>query len=80
MGGETPWSALGLQDHQTRSDRETPFSLAYGTEAIIPVDINRPTLRVEGVVPNQDDTLLRLMLDHSEERRQHTQIRIAAYQ
>jgi len=36
---------------------ETPFSLAYGMEAIIPVDISMPTLR-EGVVPDQNDALL----------------------
>jgi len=48
-------------------------------EAIIPVDINMPMLRV-GVVLDQKDILLRLMLDHLEERRQHAQIRITTYQ
>jgi len=33
----------------------TPFSLAYGTEAIIPVDVNMPTLRKEGVDRDQND-------------------------
>jgi len=46
---------------------ETPFSLA-----IISVDISMPTLRVEEVVQDQNNFLLYLMLDHSEERRQHT--------
>ena len=54
---------------------ETPFSLA-----IISVDISMPTLRVEEVVQDQNNFLLYLMLDHSEKRRQHTQIYIAAYQ
>jgi len=49
--------------------KETPFSLAYRTEAIILVDICMPTLYVEGVVSDQNNTLLHLMLDHSEERR-----------
>ena len=52
----------------------------YGTEVIIPVDICMPTLRVEGVVPDQNDTLLHLMLDHSEERHQQAQFSIIAYQ
>ena len=39
-----------------------------------------PTLRVEGVVLDQNNTLLHLMLDHSEERHQHAQIRITTYQ
>jgi len=43
-------------------------------EAIFSIDINMMTLRVEGVVPNQNDTLLHLMFDHLEERRQQAQI------
>jgi len=50
--------------------RESPFLLAYRIEAIILVDICMPTLRVEGVIPDQNDTQLHLMLDHSEERNQ----------
>jgi len=59
---------------------ETLFLVAYGTEAIIPVNISMPTLWVEGVVPGQNDAMLHLMLDHSEERRQQAQICIAKYQ
>ena len=39
-----------------------------------------PTLRVEGVVPDQNNILLYLMLDHSEERRHQAQVYITAYQ
>ena len=49
---------------------ETPFSLAYRTKAIIPVYISMSTLREEGVIQDQNDALLCLMLDHSEERQQ----------
>jgi len=55
------------------------LSLAYETKAIIPINISMPTFLV-GVVLNQNDTLLRLMLDHSEEKRQQAQIRIVTYQ
>jgi len=34
---------------------EIPFSLAYGTEAIIPVNVSMPTLHVEGVDRDQND-------------------------
>jgi len=37
--------------------------LAYGTEAIISIDISMPTLRVEGMVHDQNDVLLCLMMD-----------------
>ena len=80
MGGETSRSTMGLQDHQTRPDRRNSVLVAYGTEDIIPVEIDMLTLQVEKVVPDQNGTLLRLMLDHSEERRQQAQIRIATYQ
>jgi len=56
-----PRALWALQDHQMRPDQRIPFSLAYETEAIIPVDISMLTFRV-GVIPNQ-------MLDHSKERR-----------
>ena len=59
---------------------ETPFSLAYETEAIISVNISMPIFRVEGAVPDQNNIQLSLMLDHLEEKRQHAQIYIAAYQ
>ena len=45
---------------------ETPFSLAYGKEVVILVDIGMLTLRVEEVVQDQNDTILHFMLDHSE--------------
>ena len=35
---------------------ETPFSLAYGTKAIIPVDICMPTLRTGGIERDQNAT------------------------
>jgi len=68
MGGETLRSTMGLQDHQTHPRSETLFLLAYRMEAIIQVDISMPMLRAEGAVPDQSNTLLRLMLDYSEER------------
>ncbi|XP_076952840.1 uncharacterized protein LOC143626737 [Bidens hawaiensis] len=48
---------------------ETPFILTYGTEAMIPVEINVPTdrMRLTGE-ENEDD--LRLNLNFTEERRE----------
>ena len=54
---------------------ETLFSLEYGTEAIISVDI----LRMERIERHQNAIQLRLTQDQPEERQQ-AQIRIAAYQ
>jgi len=69
MCGETPGVLWADKTTKRVSTGEILFSLAYRTEAIILVDVNMPILRVEGVVRDQNNTLLRLMLDYSEERR-----------
>jgi len=53
--------------HKT-SNSETPFSLTYGSEAVIPEEIGLPFPRilVHGVVDN--DQLLRQNLDLTEEK------------
>ena len=59
---------------------EIPFFLAYGTEAIIPVDICMPTLRTEEIEEDQNADQIWLVQDHSKERRRQAMIRITAYQ
>ncbi|GJV76006.1 reverse transcriptase domain-containing protein, partial [Tanacetum coccineum] len=52
------------------SNGETPFSLTYGTEAVIPVEIGMPTLRTAEVdmIKNNED--LGINLDLLEEKRE----------
>ncbi|GKB71364.1 reverse transcriptase domain-containing protein [Tanacetum coccineum] len=59
------------------SHGDTPFSLTYGTEAIIPAEIEMPTYRttVVDIVHNNEE--LRLNLDLLEERRERAAIREA---
>ncbi|GJS14126.1 reverse transcriptase domain-containing protein [Tanacetum coccineum] len=59
------------------SHDDTPFSLTYGIEAVIPAEIGMPTYRtaVVDVVHNNEE--LRLNLDLLEERRERTTIREA---
>nr|GFD33901.1 reverse transcriptase domain-containing protein [Tanacetum cinerariifolium]GFD33928.1 reverse transcriptase domain-containing protein [Tanacetum cinerariifolium] len=62
-----------LWTHRTMiksSHGDTPFSLTYGTEAVIPAEIGMSTYRTTVVdVVNNDDEL-RLNLDLLEERRE----------
>ncbi|GKA98005.1 reverse transcriptase domain-containing protein [Tanacetum coccineum] len=51
------------------SNGDTPFSLTYGTEAVIPVKIGMPTLRTTKVDLVQNDEALEINLDLLEERR-----------
>ncbi|GJT56397.1 reverse transcriptase domain-containing protein [Tanacetum coccineum] len=59
------------------SHGDTPFSLTYGTEAIIPAEIGMPTYRTAVVDAVHNDEELRLNLDLLEERRERATIREA---
>ncbi|GJR86177.1 reverse transcriptase domain-containing protein [Tanacetum coccineum] len=59
------------------SNRETSFSLAYGTEAFIPAEIGIPTRRTIWVSDEKNEETLRLNLNLLEERREKATIREA---
>nr|GEW97164.1 reverse transcriptase domain-containing protein [Tanacetum cinerariifolium] len=59
------------------SHDDTPFSLTYGTEAVIPAEIGMPTCRTATVDVVYNDEELRLNLDMLEERCERTAIREA---
>ncbi|GKD88525.1 reverse transcriptase domain-containing protein, partial [Tanacetum coccineum] len=52
------------------SHRDTPFSLTYGTEVVIPAEIGMPTYRTTTVDTVHNDEELRLNLDLLEEKRE----------
>ncbi|GJY25317.1 reverse transcriptase domain-containing protein [Tanacetum coccineum] len=56
---------------------ETPFSLTYGTQAVIPVEIGMPTLRTAKVDMIKNDEALEINLDLLEKRREQTAIQEA---
>ncbi|GJX28809.1 reverse transcriptase domain-containing protein [Tanacetum coccineum] len=59
------------------SNGDTPFSLTYGTEAVIPAEIGMPTYRTAVVDIVRNDDEIRLNLDLLEERRERAAIREA---
>ncbi|GJX78757.1 reverse transcriptase domain-containing protein [Tanacetum coccineum] len=59
------------------SNGDTPFSLTYGTEAVIPAEIGMPTLRTVEVDLVQNNEALEINLDLLEERREQSAIREA---
>ncbi|KAD7117185.1 hypothetical protein E3N88_04453 [Mikania micrantha] len=61
------------------STGETPFSLTYGIEALIPAEVGIPTRRVSQVKEVDNDAELRLNLDLLEERRMVAAIREAKH-
>ncbi|KAK3015328.1 hypothetical protein RJ639_007271 [Escallonia herrerae] len=58
---------------------ETPFSLSFGTEALIPVEVGLPSLQLTAYDSIQNEEALRANLDLLEERREQAAMRLAAY-
>lgn len=58
---------------------EIPFSLAFGTEAIISMEIRLPSFRVEEYNEDTNSKLLRANLDLLEEHRECFAMRIVSY-
>ena len=59
-----------------RSTGETPFSMTYGAEAVIPLEINFPTQRTSAFCPNANNGLLEKSLDLIEERRESIMVQL----
>ncbi|GJV64422.1 reverse transcriptase domain-containing protein [Tanacetum coccineum] len=57
------------------SNGDTPFSLTYGTEAVIPAEIGMPTFRTAEVNVDENDEALEINLDLIEEKREQAAIR-----
>ncbi|GKC35388.1 hypothetical protein Tco_1047772, partial [Tanacetum coccineum] len=59
------------------SNGDIPFSLTYGTKAVIPSKIGMPTIRIAEVDMVQNNEALEINLDLLEERREEAAIREA---
>ncbi|GJV74771.1 reverse transcriptase domain-containing protein [Tanacetum coccineum] len=59
------------------SNGDTPFSLTYGTEAVIPAEIGMPTIKIAEVDLVRINEALEINLDLLEERREEAAIREA---
>ena len=63
-----------------KSTGETPFSITYGSEAVIPLETGFPTMRTNQFNNDSNDQLLSTILDMIEERREVATIKLAHYQ
>ncbi|GKG29398.1 reverse transcriptase domain-containing protein, partial [Tanacetum coccineum] len=69
-----------LWAHRTslkQSNGETPISLTYGSEAVIPAEIGMPTHRTIMIREDENEDELRLNMDLLQERREAATIREA---
>uniref|UniRef100_A0A2N9GMT9 Uncharacterized protein n=1 Tax=Fagus sylvatica TaxID=28930 RepID=A0A2N9GMT9_FAGSY len=63
-----------------RSTGETPFALAYGVEAVIPLEVGLPTTRTTEYDVEENESSLRMDLNLVEERRDMATVKLASYQ
>ena len=54
-----------------RSTGETPFSMTYGAETVIPLETRFPTLKMSSFTPGNNDGLSGKSLDLIEKRREN---------
>ena len=62
-----------------KSTGETPFSMTYGAEAVIPLENGFPTMRSSAFTSNENNELLKKNLDLIEERRKNAMVQLAYY-
>ncbi|XP_020421392.1 uncharacterized protein LOC109949701 [Prunus persica] len=77
---ELPGVLWAYRTTMRRSTGETPFSLAYGIEAIIPPHITVPSIGIEVGSIEQNSEQMRLNLDLLEGERKKAIVRVASYQ
>ena len=63
-----------------RSTGETPFSMTYGAEAVIPLEYGFPATRASSFNPKDNDENLARGLDLIDEKRENAMVQLAHYQ
>ncbi|XP_034203566.1 uncharacterized protein LOC117618046 [Prunus dulcis] len=74
-----PEALWAIRTSYRTSTGETPFSLAFGSEAVVPVEIGEPSYRTEAFAPKQNEEAMSLSLDLLEEHRAQANLRNEAY-
>ena len=59
---------------------ETPFSMTYGDEVVIPLETDFPTLKTSSFSLSSNDNLQERGLDLIEERRENAMVQLSYYQ
>ena len=77
---ELPHVLWAYRTTPRKSTGETPFSMSYGAEVVIPIETGFPTLRTQSFNPNNNNELLQRSLNLIEERRESAMVQLAYYQ
>ena len=63
-----------------RSKGETPFSMTYGTEAVIPIEVGLSSMRIADFTQSNNDEYMIGHLDALEKQREMVYVQLADYQ
>ncbi|XP_058185769.1 uncharacterized protein LOC131302993 [Rhododendron vialii] len=77
---ELPRILWGYRTTPRRSTDCTPFSLAFGMEAVIPLQVGLPTMRIKNFDELVNNNSIASDLDLVEEEYENTRIKLASYQ
>ena len=77
---ELPHVFWTYQTTPRKSTGDTPFSMLYGAEAVIPLENGFPMMRTSTFTSDGNDELLKKSLDLVEERRENAMVQLAYYQ
>ena len=71
---ELPHNLWTYRTTPRKSTGETPFSMTYGAEAVIPLESGFPTMRSSAFTLDGNDELLKRNLDLIEEQRENARV------
>nr|XP_023887690.1 uncharacterized protein LOC111999808 [Quercus suber] len=77
---ELPHVLWSYRTMPRQSTGETPFSMTYGAEAVIPLETGFPMRRTSAFTSDGNDELLKKNLDLVDERRENAMVQLAYYQ
>ena len=77
---ELPWVLWSDRTTPKTSTGQTPFSLVYGAEAVLPTEIITPTARYGLLTPATNQVEMAHDIDTVDELRQTAKLRMASYQ
>ena len=77
---ELPYVLWTYRTTPCRSTEETPFSMTYGAEVVIPLETGFPTLKTSLFNPSDNNEYLKKNLDMIEKKRENAMVQLAYYQ
>ena len=71
---------MDIHHYSKKIDKRNPIFHAYDSEAVFPLEIGLPTMRIDQFDSSKNEQILSNSLDLEEERREVTTVRLAHYQ